>query len=168
VADLEAKRQPVLPELALLITPLHVTLSGKAPVEDPAELLPQRQAMATAAAAAAAAAGGGRLGGGAGLWGGGGATPGGRGGVQGGIGIFTGAAAKKAKALEGVPARQWRPVFHPGFTITGTQPVLVVPQVWWGGQVFGWFKNGTLLVPFTKLSQNMVHVRKRRGYWRML
>lgn len=28
-----------------------------------------------------------------------------------------------------VPPRQWRPVLHPAFTITGTQPTVVMPQV---------------------------------------
>lgn len=27
-----------------------------------------------------------------------------------------------------VPARQWKPVFHPAFTIAGTQPIVVIPQ----------------------------------------
>jgi hypothetical protein len=27
-----------------------------------------------------------------------------------------------------VPPRQWRPVLHPGFTIAGTQPTVVIPQ----------------------------------------
>jgi hypothetical protein len=28
-----------------------------------------------------------------------------------------------------VPPRQWRPVLHPAFTIAGTQPTVVIPQV---------------------------------------
>lgn len=32
--------------------------------------------------------------------------------------------------LREMPARQWKPVFHPAFTIAGTQPTIVLPQVW--------------------------------------
>lgn len=93
MAELEAKRQPVLPELALHITPLHVSISGRVPLEEPVTLT--TSSTGTAAAADTLAAG--KL-------------------------------AVAADLLK-LPARQWRPVFAPSFTITGTQPVLVLPQV---------------------------------------
>lgn len=44
-------------------------------------------------------------------------------------------------ALRDVPARQWRPVFHPAFTIAGTQPTMVIPQVRQSGPSYVHFEQ---------------------------
>lgn len=77
---------------------------GKAPIEDDVEM-----SMAAAMALAAAADSG-------------------EAGQRAGAGGGQTACQRRQEQLRG---RQWRPAFHPAFTLTGTQPQLLLPQVNW-------------------------------------
>ncbi|KAF6259108.1 hypothetical protein COO60DRAFT_1700968 [Scenedesmus sp. NREL 46B-D3] len=105
VAELQARAAAVTPELAVLITPFMVALSGKAPVAE------EGDAASTARLPAAEGSGSSttftqKLG----QW----------------LGLLHGEGPGGVRAL---PPRQWRPVLHPAFTIAGTQPTVVIPQV---------------------------------------
>ncbi|KAI8464836.1 MAG: hypothetical protein J3K34DRAFT_525879 [Monoraphidium minutum] len=104
-AECERQGRPMLPALAALITPSMVAASGKAPIEDESEVL-----AAEALAVEAAAGGAGGL-------------------VRGGGGGGAGAAAHQQRLMAQHRQRQWRPALHPAFTLTGTQPLIVLPRV---------------------------------------
>lgn len=86
--ELEARHESVVPELAVLLTPFNMAISGKAPIDEDSD-------TGTAAVAAH--------------------EP----------GSTTAQATNKLHPI----MRQWRPAFNPTFTITGTQPSLLLPQV---------------------------------------
>jgi hypothetical protein len=99
-----------------------VTISGKAPIVADEDNAASAAAQAAAVAAASAAAAGTTTSSSNKL------PPGG---VASRIGQALGIVGKDNDGNERneVPGRQWRPVWHPAFTIAGTQPTVLLPQV---------------------------------------
>ncbi|WIA07976.1 hypothetical protein OEZ85_007449 [Tetradesmus obliquus] len=112
VAELQARAAPVTPELAVLITPFMVALSGKAPIADESDAAAAAKAAAGDAtnSSSSSSSSSATLTQKLGQW----------------LGLLP---AEGPGAAREVPPRQWRPVLHPAFTIAGTQPTVVIPQV---------------------------------------
>jgi len=105
---------PLLPELSVVVNPPMVSTSGKAPIDEDSDASAAAAAFALAAAASDAEAGG------KGSSGRGSSSK-----AAAAAGQMTVCQVRQAWNL----SRQWRPVFHPSFTILGTQPQILLPQV---------------------------------------